>query len=171
MKRLIPLVLVALALAAVPAALADNGGSTPTAPTPSGQAQTGPAAQAGGPLAELRIRLRLVEQRFARNCGANAAATRLERCATVAQNVEQRLQTLDGKVQQRIQANCSTSSSAKGCAMLTQLDTRLQALIQKVQAWLGGQSSSGSSSTTTTTADPGDASLDHAASSLGQLTP
>src|SRR5579862_4258468 len=81
MKRLIPLVLVALALAAVPAALADNGGSTPTAPTPSGQAQTGPAAQAGGPLAELRIRLRLVEQRFARNCGANAAATRLERCA------------------------------------------------------------------------------------------
>ncbi len=162
MKRLIPLALVALALTAVPVALGDNGGSTP--PT-SGQAPAGQQAGPGGRLAMLRMRLQLVEMRFAKHC-ANGADQ--QRCSAFAQKFEQRLQTLDGNVQKKIQANCTSSSADQRCTVLTQLDTRLQALIQKVQDWLGGKGSSASSSSSSSNSD---SSLDQAAAGLGHLKP
>ena len=170
MKRLIPLALVALALTVVPVALGDNGGSTPPAAgqAPAGQQQ--PAGQQGGlrdRLERLRMRLQLVEMRFDKHCGANAADADKQRCLAFAQKVEQRLQTLDGKLQSKIQEKCTSSGADRRCDVLKQLDTRLQALIQKVQDWLGGKGSSSSS----TSSSSSDSSLDQAAAGLGQLKP
>jgi hypothetical protein len=164
MKRLILLALVALALTAVPVALGDDGGSTPPA---AGQAPAGQQAGSGGRLAMLRMRLQLVEMRFAKHCSNGADQ---QRCVAFAQKVEQRLQTLDGNVQKKIQANCASGSADQRCTVLTQLDTRLQALIQKVQDWLSGKGSSSSSSSTSSSSSS-DSSLDQAAAGLGQLKP
>jgi 2-oxo-4-hydroxy-4-carboxy--5-ureidoimidazoline (OHCU) decarboxylase len=48
---------------------------------------------------------------------------------------------------------------------LQEIDTRVQALAQKVQDWLAGKTAGG---TTTSTTD--DSSLDQAAAGLGKLT-
>ena len=162
MKRFVPVLLAALALAVVPVALADNGGSTTTTPTP---AAAGPLA--GHPIARmrlqiLRLRVDIVRVRVARLCFVASS----DRCTAFLQKVEQRLQTLDTNVEQKITdlKACTSTSTDQSCknadkkiAVLTKVDTRLQALIQALQKRLDG-------STTTST----DSSLNHDAGSLGQ---
>jgi hypothetical protein len=178
MKRLIPLALVALALAAVPAAFAD--GSNP--PAPAGQT----TQQAGNPAQRfqiLRQRIELAGLRFAKHCRGNASSVP-QACLDFAQKVEQRLQKLDSNVQARIakiQQTCSGSTSTatatpptndacanadKRVAQLQKIDARVQALAQKVQGWLSGTGGSSSSSSSSTS----DSTLDQAAAGLGQLT-
>ncbi|HUJ91094.1 MAG TPA: hypothetical protein VLW05_00225 [Gaiellaceae bacterium] len=173
--KLVPLALVVLALAAVPVALGDGGGSTP--PT-AGTTPTATQGQAGNAvrlrLQNLRNRIELAGQRFAKHCGSGANGAP-QQCTQFAQKIETRLQTLDSKVQAKIQTlqACTSSSTDQSCknadkkvALLQKLDTRLQTLIQKVQAWLGGSSSSTGSSGSSTS----DSGLDQAAAGLGQLT-
>jgi len=142
MKRLIPLALVALALSAVPVALADNGGSTPPATGQAPAAQQQPQQQSG---ANPRVRFRMILMRFARHCDANATA-----------DVEQRCQAFLQRLETRIQAKCSAADADKRCA-------RLEALLQKLQDRLGGQAPSA--------ADPSQSGLDQAAAGLGSLKP
>ncbi len=71
MKRFIPLVLAVLALAAVPAAFADDGSTSPAAPAPTAQQGQG-AANARQRLERMQQRIQLVGQRFARHCGSNS---------------------------------------------------------------------------------------------------
>jgi hypothetical protein len=181
MKRLIPLALIALALAAVPAAFAD--GSNP--PAPAGQT----TQQAGNPAQRfqiLRQRIELAGLRFAKHCRGNASSVP-QACLDFAQKVEQRLQKLDSNIQTRIakiQQACSGSTSTttsttatpptknpcanadKRIAQLQKIDARVQALAQKVQGWLSGTGGSSSSSSSSTS----DSTLDQAAAGLGQLT-
>ncbi len=174
MKRLIPLALAVLALAAVPAAFADDGSTSPaTGAAPTTQSQPGQGAtNARQRLDLLRLRLQRAERRFARHCGSSSA-TAPSACVDFAKKVEDRLTKLDANIQARIakiQQTCSTSSTDARCkhadeviALLQAIDTRVQALAQKVQDWLDGKTVSAS--------DPGsDSSLDQAASDLGQLT-
>lgn len=127
MKRFAPLLLVVLALAAVPAAFADDS-PTPAAPA------AAPAANPGHPVAHiqlemLRIRLQLVQLRYRIACHKQDS----DRCAKFTQNVTDRLTKLDGNVQDRIAKNCtSTTSTDKRCDVLTKLDQKLQGLIAKL---------------------------------------
>jgi len=185
MKRLIPLALIALALAAVPAAFADDGGTPP----PTG-AQTTPAQtpkRPGNPKQRfqvLRLRLELAELRFARHCRGNASSVP-PACLDFAQKVEQRLQKLDSSIQARIakiEQTCGASTPAstttaappakdpcanadKRIARLQQIDARVKALAQKVQGWLDGTGGSTGSSSSSTS----DSTLDQAAAGLNQL--
>ena len=175
-RRLVPLVLVVFALAAVPVALGDDG----TNPTPGPTTATAPAAQGQGGarqrLENLRNRIHGVELRFAKNCRGGASSAP-QQCVAFAQKVEAKLQQLDTNVQARITKLqvCTTASTDAYCknadkkvALLQRVDQRLQTLIQKVQSWLGGSSSSSTgSSTGSSTSDSG---LDQAAAGLGQLT-
>jgi hypothetical protein len=190
MKRLTPLALAALALAIAPVALGGGGGAPPA----TGQATTAQTQQGGSPNQRfqiLRLQLRLAGLRLTVRCGSSANGAP-PRCLDFAQKVEQRLQKLDANVQARIakiQQTCgasgSTSSSGSSgsspttppakdpcanadtrIARLQKIDARVQAFLQKVQAWLGG--SSGSSSTSGSNSS--DSSLDQAAAGLGQLT-
>jgi len=173
MKRLIPLALAVLALAAVPAAFADDGSTSPaTGAAPTTQSQPGQGAtNARQRLDLLRLRLQRAERRFARHCGSSSA-TAPSACVDFAKKVEDRLTKLDANIQARIakiQQTCSTSTDARckhadeRIALLQAIDARVQALAQKVQDWLDGKTVSAS--------DPGsDSSLDQAAAGLGQLT-
>lgn len=174
MKRLIALAFTVFALAAVPVAFGDDGGSTPTdGSTPATATQNAPG-QAGNRREQLRLRIQAVEGRFAKHCGSNASGTP-QRCIDVATRIEARLTKLDTNVQARIakiQAACTSTSTdpkcqnaAKRVTTLQAIDTRVQALAQKVQDWLDGKTVTGS---TTTTTD--DSSLDQAAAGLGKLT-
>lgn len=161
MKRLIPLALIALALAAVPAAFAD-GGNPPT--TPAGQT----AQQAGNPgqrFQILRQRIELVGLRFAKHCRGNASSVP-QACLDFAQKVEQRLQKLDSNLQARIAKLQQNGNADKRVAQLQKIDGRVQALAQEVQGWLNGTGSSSGASQSTTS----DSTLDQAAAGLGQLT-
>jgi hypothetical protein len=173
MKRLIPFALIALALAAVPIALGDNGTTTTpttTSTTPTTQTQT--SGTPAGRFDKLRLRVQRVETRFAAHCGSSSTSAP-QACIAFAQKVEQRLQTLDTNLQARIakiQQACSssTSTSTDRCtkaperiAQLQTIDSSVQALVAKVQGWLGGASSSSSTN---------DATLGQAAAGLGQLT-
>jgi hypothetical protein len=154
MKRLIPLALSVLALAAVPVAFADDGSTPPAtggpAPT-SQQSQPGQSADARQRLELLRLRLQRAERRFALRCGSSSA-TAPQECVDFAKKVEERLAKLDANIQARIakiQQTCgtqSTSSTDARCknadeliAALQAIDTRVQALAQKVQDWLDGK--------------------------------
>ena len=167
MKRFAPLALIVLALAVVPAALADDGTPAPTQPTAT--TTQAPARQnAGRPgiqmrIEILRLRMQIVQLRFRLHCGQNGNASH-ERCVAFAQKVVDHLTKLDGKVQAKLAElkACTPDSTDPKCknadkkiAVLTRVDTHLQNVIQKLQDWLNGQSS-------------GDAALDQAASSLGQ---
>jgi predicted outer membrane protein len=168
MQRLIVLALSVFALAAVPAALADDGTTT----TPPATGSPAAAGQAHGKGLEiLRLRMQLVELRFAKHCGANADGAD-QRCLDFAKKVEDRLTKLDGNVQTRIakiQSTCAATSTDEKCkhaadriALLQKVDARVKALAQKVQDWLDGK---------TVTTDPNsDSSLDQAAAGLGKLT-
>jgi hypothetical protein len=165
MQRFIALALTVFALAAVPAAFADDGTTTPPAAGPSaiGNAQ-------GQQLQILRLRLQLVELRFATHCGTSSDGA-AQRCLDFAQKVEDRLTKLDGNVQARItkiQSTCTATSTDNKCthaadrvALLQKVDLRVQALAQKVADWLAGK---------TVSTDPSsDSSLDQAAAGLGKL--
>ena len=190
MKRFILFAFVALALSAVPIALGDNGNNPPaTGTTQAGQTQS--SGDAGTRLQNLRERLTIVGLRFAKHCGSSANGAP-QKCVDFATKVEQRLQKLDTNIQARIakiEQTCSatgTSSTTttttttsttpttrdrcanadKRIALLQTIDTRVQALVVKVQGWLAGTSSTTGSSTTNSTSD---STLDQAASGLGQL--
>jgi hypothetical protein len=160
MKRLIPLALIALALAAVPAAFAD-GGNPPTPAAPATQ-------QAGNPAQRfqiLRQRIELVGLRFAKHCRGNASSVP-QACLDFAQKVEQRLQKLDSNLQARIAKLQQSGNADQRIARFRKIDARVQALAQKVQGWLDGTGGSSSSSQSSTN----DSTLDQAAAGLGQLT-
>ena len=178
MKRFAPLALIVLALAVVPAALADDGTPAPAPPTAAPAATTtqAPARQdAGRPGAQLRVeilrlRLQIVQLRFRLHCGQNGNASH-ERCVAFAQKLVDRLTKLDAKVQAKLTElkACTPDSTEPKCknadkkiAVLTRVDTHLQNVIQKLQDWLNGKSSTDSSSPSS------DSALDQAASSLGQ---
>jgi len=184
-KRLFPLALVVLALAAVPVAFGDDGsnpapgptGSTPTQ-TQGSQGQQGNqgtrGANAQQRIQKIRDRIQGAEARFAKHCGTTANGAP-DRCVTFAKNVLTKLQALDARLQTQIQKlqACTTSSTDRICknadkklAVLQQLDQRVQALEQKVQAYLNGTSTTSSTGSSSTS----DSGLDQAAAGLGQLT-
>lgn len=192
MKRFMLFALVALALSAVPIALGDNGNNPPAAgTTQSGQTQR--SGDAGKRFQNLRDHLKIAGLRFAKHCGASANGAP-QKCVDFATKVEQGLQKLDTNIHARIakiQQTCSatgTSSTTttttsttptttpptrnrcanadKRIALLQKIDTRVQALVVKVQGWLSGTSSTTGSSTTNSTSD---STLDQAAAGLGQL--
>jgi hypothetical protein len=181
MKRLIALALTVFALAAVPVAFGDNGGTPPgsstPAPTTATPTQAPAQGQRGTRLEQLRLRIQTVELRFAKRCGSSTTAAP-QRCVDFATKVEERLTKLDTNVQARvakIQETCgaattNTASTDPKCknaadrvALLQKIDGRVQALAQKVQDWLDGKTVSGSSSSSS------DSSLDQAAAGLGKL--
>lgn len=176
MKRLTTLALLVFALAAVPAALADDGTPSPTQPAAAPATQASQRDAGGGSArirAEiLRLRLQIVALRFRLHCGPNGKAP-ADRCRAFAQKAEDRLTKLDGDVQAKLDAlkACTADSTDAACrnadrkiALLTRIDGRLQKAIQKVQDWLDGKGSS------TTSTDPSsDSALDQAAGQLGQL--
>jgi hypothetical protein len=176
MKRFAPLALIVLALAVVPVALADGTDPSGSTPTGSTSSQNAPAQAGGGVklrIDVLRLRLQIVQLRFQVHCGPNGKASQ-DRCVAFAQKVETRLMTLDGNVQQKIAdlKNCTSDSTDQKCKnadkkidVLTQVDTHLQAAIQKVQNWLSGK---GSSSDPTTPPSSSDGALDQAAGALSQ---
>jgi hypothetical protein len=176
MKRFAPLALIVLALAVVPAAFADDTTPVPSQPTTAPATTQAPARQnAGRPgiqmrIEILRLRMQIVQLRFRLHCGQNGNASH-ERCVAFAQKVVDHLTKLDGKVQAKLAElkACTPDSTDPKCknadkkiAVLTRVDTHLQNVIQKLQAWLDGKSSGDSSSATS------DSALDQAASSLGQ---
>jgi hypothetical protein len=181
-KRLFPLALVVLALAAVPVALGDDGsnpapGSTGSTPTQS-QGQQGNQGNQGGNtrqrIEKLRDRIQAVEVRFAKHCGTTANGAP-DKCVTFANNVLTKLQALDARLQaqiQKLQACTSTSTDRicknadKKLTVLQNIDGRVQALEHKVQAYLNGTSTS----STTGSSSTSDSGLDQAAAGLGQLT-
>ena len=167
MKRLIVLALTVFALAAIPAALADDGTTTP----PTAGSSVAPGQARGPQLQILRLRIRLAGLVFAKHCGGSATGAP-ERCLDFAKKVEDRLTNLDGNVQARIakiQSTCAATSTDDKCkhaadrvALLQKVDARVTALAQKVQDWLDGKAAA---------ADPSsDSSLDQAAAGLGKLT-
>jgi ArsR family metal-binding transcriptional regulator len=174
MKRFAPLALIVLALAVVPAALADDG--TPAPAPPAATTAQAPARQnAGRPGTQLRVeilrlRMQIVQLRFRLHCGQNGNASH-ERCVAFAQKLVDRLTKLDGKVQAKLTElkACTPDSTDPKCknadkkiAVLTRVDTHLQNVIQKLQDWLDGKSSGDTSPASS------DSALDQAASSLGQ---
>ena len=169
MKRFAPLALIVLALAVVPAALADDGTPAPTSPTTTAQ-QTAGRSGVQMRVELLRLRLQIVQLRFRRHCGQNGDASH-DKCVAVAQKVEDRLTSLDGNVQQKLTElkACTTGSTDPKCknadkkiVVLTRVDTHLQKVIQAVQDWLDGKTPAAS--------DPAssDGALDQAAAGLTQ---
>ena len=171
MQRLIVLALTVFVLAAVPAAFADDGTTTPPATAPATGAPAAADQARGQQLEILRLRIRLAELRFATHCGTSSNGADA-RCLDFAKKVEERLTKLDGNVQARIakiQSTCTATSTDDKCkhaadriALLQKIDARVTALAQKVQDWLDGK---------TVSTDPSsDSSLDQAAAGLGKLT-
>ncbi len=181
-RKIMALAVAVFALAAVPAALADNGSTPPATrgqdPAAQQQAPTQQAPdQAGGQargqrLDLLRLRLQLIELRFAKHCGSSSNGAS-ERCLEFAKKAEERLTKLDGNLQARIariQSICAATSTDERCkyaadrvALLQKLDEHVKALAQKVQDWLDGK--------TVSTTDPSsESSLDQAAAGLGKVS-
>jgi hypothetical protein len=167
MKRYTILALVVFALAAVPAALADDG-TTPTRPAAT-ETTTAPAAEQstdspGRPAAHLRQRLHM----FVRHCVARTGAAP-ERCLARVKKILERLGKLDDRLQSRIgkiEERCGDSSTDERCKnagkrveRLTRIDARVQKLRDRVQGWLDGKSASAGD----------EAGLDDAAGELGRL--
>jgi hypothetical protein len=150
MKRFAPLLLIVFALAAVPAAFADD------APVPS--TPSAPAAKAGHPIARIqlemiRIRLQLVRLRYQIACHKQDS----DRCTQFTAKVSDGLTKLDANVQDRIAKNCTSTSPDKRCDVLSKLDQKLQDVLAK----LGSAPSSSAS---------GESGLDNAAGSLAGST-
>jgi hypothetical protein len=164
MKRLAPLALIVLALAAVPAAFADD--TTPPS-QPAAAAHVSPRLR----LQIVRLRMQVVRLRFQLHCGPNGNAP-LDKCVAFAQKVEDRLTTFDGNVQKKLAdlKACTTDSTDGTCKnadrkidLLMKLDERVQKAIANVQSWLDGK---GSGSTAAPSSS--DSALDQAAADLGQ---
>ena len=174
MKRFTTLALVVFALAAIPAAFADDttpptrpADTTATAPAPAQPRQNGGARMR---VELLRLRLEIVNLRFRLHCGPNGKAP-ADKCHARAEKMLARLQKIDANVQAKLTElkACTADSTDAKCknavrkiAVLTKLDTRLQNAIQKLQDYLDGKSS--------TPTDPSsDSALDQAANQLGQV--
>jgi len=174
MKRLTTLALVVFALAAIPAAFADDG-SAPTRPVQDPSAtsaqQQAPARPAQDPSAarpgqNLRHRLHMI----LRHCMQRPDATQ-EKCLAYVKRILNRLGKLDDGIQARIakiQERCGVASTDDKCKnagkrveRLQKVDTRVQTVQQKLQDWLDGKG--------TTTSAGADSALDQAANDLGQL--
>ena len=170
MKRFTTLALLVFALAAVPAALADDGTTPPAQPSAAAAQQQ---ARGGGGNARtrieiLRLRMQIVQLRFRLHCG-NGGDASPERCQAFVQKIEDRLTKLDRNVQAKLDElkSCTPASTDPKCrnaerkiAVLTKLDEHLQNALERLQSWLDG----------TTPTDPSsDSALDQAASRLGQL--
>lgn len=175
MKRLIALALTVFALAAVPVAFGDDGSTPPDSSAPAAtQAPAQGQGQRGQRLELLRLRIQLVELRFAKHCGASATGAD-QRCVDFATKAEARLTKLDSNVQARIakiQQTCVATSTDAKCknaaeriALLQKIDERVNALAQKVQDWLDGKTTVSPSTSSTS-----DSALDQAAAGLGKLT-
>ena len=159
MKRLTILACVVFALAAVPAAFADD--TTPVAPSaPAAQAQQRHVAP-GMRLEILRLRMQIMQLRFRLHCSGGRNA---DKCRAFAQRVDDRLTKLDGNVQAKIDdlKACTTGSTDGKCknadrkvAVLTKVDEHLQNAIQKIEDWLAGKTGAS------------DSALDQAAGQLG----
>jgi hypothetical protein len=173
MKRFAPLALIVLALALVPAALADDTTppAQPAAPAAQAPAQSGGHANLRLRLEIMRLRVQLVRLRFRLHCGPNGNAPQ-DKCVAFAQKVEDRLTTFDGNVQKKISdlQSCTSDSTDAKCknadkkiALLTKVDQRVQTAIQNVQKWIDGQGSSPAASSSSS-----DSALDQAASNLSQ---
>jgi len=106
-KKLVAVAFAALALVAVPTALAAGG--------------TGAGAR--------HARIAQVAARFEQRCGTSSAGAP-QRCVDFANRALQRLQALDGKVQQRM------ADKPK----LRKLDALLQTVIGSLKNWLGSPS-------------------------------
>jgi len=159
MKRFAPLLLIVFALAAVPAAFADDTTPTPAAPPATQPAAGGQQAgqQGGHPLFRIRvemlqIRLQLVQLRYRIACHKQDS----DRCTQFTQKVTDGLTKLDQNVQDRIAKNCSSTSTDKRCDVLSKIDQKLQ----DVLANLGKAAPSSS----------GESGLDNAAGSLAGST-
>ena|SRR5258708_5395615 len=135
MKKFLSLVIAVVALAAVPVAFGDDNPPPSTIQTtPSGQTQNqGKGQNAGARLQLFQVRVRLIEQRFAKRCGTDGS-TASQQSIDFAQKAEQRLGTLHAKVQALI---AKRQQAGKDVAPLAKLDTALQALVAKIHAWLG----------------------------------
>ena len=122
MKRLAPLLLVVLALAAAaPAAFADT--TTPTQP------QRHPVARIRLELLRLHLRLARLEYRIA------CHDTSSDRCTQFRQNLITRLTNVDTAVEQKLMSlNCASDSTDKRCTLLTKIDAKLKDVIQKLQS-------------------------------------
>ena len=107
MKKLVAIAFAALALVAVPTALA-----------------------AGGKGAQGKhARIAQIAARFEKRCGTSSTGAP-QRCVDFANRALQRLQTLDGKVEQRM----------AGKPKLQKLDAFLQTVIGSLKNWLGSPS-------------------------------
>lgn len=168
MKRFIPLALVVLAIAAVPAAFADGGTPAPTTPATTTTTTTAAPAPATAPQAKghpfarmrleiLRLRIQMLHLRYRIACHDVQSDT----CTQFTQDAVSRLTALDQKVQAKESSlGCSTGSADRRCDILSKVDAKLQQVIAK----LGSPSAAAASST-------GDESgLDAAANQLGQLS-
>jgi hypothetical protein len=163
MKRFAPLLLIVLALAAVPVAFADD--TTPAAPAapaaPSAPATpSAPQGHAGARirLELLRVRLELVRIRYQLACHDKTS----DRCTQFTQKVVDGLTTLDGNVQKKMtDLNCTSGSSDKRCDVLSKIDSKLQDVIQRLQ----------SPSSTSTSSGGDESGLDNAAASIGSTNP
>ena len=105
MKRLISIALLVLALAAVPAAYADD--PSPVAPTQQ-HVSAGKAAR----IAQLRLRVKVVAHRFHKRCADDNTN---QKCVGFATKVADRLAKLDANVQARIdkiEETCPAASTA-----------------------------------------------------------
>jgi len=185
MKRFTTLALVIFALAAVPAAFADDvtppAPPTTTAPvtapvTAPTTAPTKPDRQKGGAgnartrIELLRLRLEIVKLRFKLRCGPDGKAP-ADKCHARAEQMLARLQKIDANVQAKLAElkACTPDSTDPKCknadrkiAVLSKLDERLQNVIQNLKDYLDGKSA--------TPTDPSsDSALDQAANQLGQL--
>jgi hypothetical protein len=105
-KKLVAAAFVVLALAAVPTALAAGGSG----------------------VQGKHARIAQIAARFEKRCGTSAAGAP-QRCVDFANRALHRLQTLDGKIEQRMAAR----------PKLQKLDTFLQTVIGSLQTWLGSQ--------------------------------
>jgi hypothetical protein len=134
MKRLVPLALIVFALAAVPVAFGDDAPpsfipTTPTATTPAAPAQK--AGHAPLRLEILRLRLQLAQVRYQIACHDQSS----DRCTQFTQKAVDRLTTLDGNVQSKLDdLKCTTDSTDRKCAVLTKLDAKLQDVLAKLGA-------------------------------------
>ena len=103
-KELVAVAVVALALTAVPTALAAGGAG----------------------IQGKHARIAQIAERFVKRCGTSSTGAP-QRCVAFANKALQRLQTIDGKVEQRMVSH----------PKLQELDTFLQTVIGRLNAWLG----------------------------------
>ena len=135
MKTLLA-VSVAVFAISVPVALADDNPPPSTiGSTPSGQTQTqgDRGGNAGARVQMIQARVRLIAQRFAKRCGTDSTKAPQE-CVDFAKKAADRVSALDTKVQALI---AKRQQAGKDVTPLTKLDTALQALADKIHAWLG----------------------------------